>query len=134
MEPLWQTKAELYSTYLKELPPDEVLVSHWLFDNVFDSMNISLFTPKKDKCDTCVQYEKKLLSQEQYDEHRTQVNKAREEKKSDKEGLYKVFALDKQAILLCLKNNSSSMFYKSKLSVHNYTVLDLKTHQGYCYL
>lgn len=52
----------------------------------------------------------------------------------DKETGVAVFAMDLQAVLLSPKSTVSSMYYKTKLIVHNFTLLDLKTREGYCFL
>ena len=38
-----------------------------------------------------------------------------------------------QAVLLCPKSKASSLYYKTKLQVHNFTLNNLKTKEGYCY-
>ena len=39
-----------------------------------------------------------------------------------------------QQLLLCPKLFASGVYYKRKLSVHNFTLYDLATADGYCYL
>ncbi|KAF2891460.1 hypothetical protein ILUMI_14713, partial [Ignelater luminosus] len=48
-------------------------------------MNIGIFNPKKDRCDTCVQYESGNLNEEEYKIHRQEKARAQEEKAKDKE-------------------------------------------------
>ena len=38
-----------------------------------------------------------------------------------------------QAVLLCPKSKASLLYYKTKLQVHNFTLYNLKTKEGYCY-
>lgn len=134
LEPIFECKAEVYRTYVKELPEGEVPVSRALFDNLFDEENLSIFRPKKDLCDVCERFNKQLITKTEYDEHIANKERARKEKGNDKTGPHRVFTLDKQAILMSPKSNASAMFYKSKLSVHNYTIFDLKSREGFCFL
>ena len=106
LEPLWSTKKELYCTYEKELLEGNEPLSKWVFDAVFESMNLSLFTRKKDLCDTCIAFEKKFITKERYDEHIRQKNLSRAEKEKDKNGPFRVFQFDKQATFMAPKNNA----------------------------
>lgn len=40
--------------------------------------------------------------------------------------------MDMQAVMICLVMMASAVYYKSKLTVHNFTVYDMKTYNGYC--
>lgn len=42
--------------------------------------------------------------------------------------------MDLQFVLLLLNSNVSSLDYKTKLNVHNFIFLDLKSRDGYCYI
>lgn len=42
--------------------------------------------------------------------------------------------MDLQSVLLSPKSNVSSLYYKTKLIVHNFTIYDLKRQQGECFL
>lgn len=42
--------------------------------------------------------------------------------------------MDLQSLLLCPRSNVSSLYYKSKLAVHNFTFFNLKTSDGFCFL
>ena len=46
----------------------------------------------------------------------------------------KVVTMDLQQLLLCPKSFSSSVYYKHKLSVHNFTIYDVASKDGQCYL
>jgi hypothetical protein len=98
-------------------------------------MNLSIYTPKKDLCDVCVAHDTKNLNDEKYQEHQELKKEARAEKEKDKEteGIF-VFTMDLQSVLLCPKSTVSAMYYKTKLIVHNFTLYDLKTQDGYCFL
>lgn len=59
---------------------------------------------------------------------------ARNEKQMDKESNNLVYTVDVQAVLLCPLSNVSANYFCRKLITHNYTIFDLKTHDGFCYL
>lgn len=42
--------------------------------------------------------------------------------------------MDLQSVLLCPKSNVSALYYRTKLIVHNFTVFDLHSKDGYCFL
>ena len=46
------------------LKGNEKIVSHQLFVKIFYGKNIGLFTPKKDKCDTCCAHKAKNIDDE----------------------------------------------------------------------
>nr|CAH7748643.1 unnamed protein product [Callosobruchus chinensis] len=106
------------------------------FVNMMVDQNIALFAPKKDECDKCVAYKTGNLSDQDYQEHRLKKEEARQEKDADKNGPdnCNVYTMDMQSVLLCPKSNVSLLYYKTKLIVHNFTIFNLKTKDGYCYL
>lgn len=59
---------------------------------------------------------------------------ARREKESDKMYAKHVYTMDLQAVLLVPSLKASALYYKTKLAVHNFTIYDLKTRKGFCYL
>lgn len=99
-----------------------------------ENNNISLFTPKKDACDKCTAYETGNLSLEEKEVHDKMKHEARLEKENDKLSMDKVFTMNMQSVLLCPKSNVSSLYYKTKLIVHNFTLYDLKRKIGYCFM
>lgn len=100
----------------------------------FNKENYSIYIPKKDLCDTCVAFSTKNLDHEEYEIHQKMKEEAREEKSKDKLSASAVFTMDLQAVLLCPKSTVSSMYYKTKLVVHNFTLFNLKTQNGYCFV
>nr|CAH7765192.1 unnamed protein product [Callosobruchus chinensis] len=42
--------------------------------------------------------------------------------------------MDLQSVLLCPQPNVSALYYKTKLILHNFTLFDLHTKNGYCFL
>ncbi len=136
VEPLWNSLSELYRTYVEEMGKSDIApVSQCAFEQIFHSKKMCIFHPKKDHCDVCFSYKQGNVSKENYDHHIVLKDQARAEKEKDKASEnVKVLTVDVQSVLLCPLNNSSSMYYKTKLVNHNYTVYDLLTHDVLCYL
>ncbi|KAF0746515.1 Uncharacterized protein FWK35_00025276, partial [Aphis craccivora] len=136
LEPNWLTKKSLYDFYcsdfcqLRNTKP----MSSAAFDNLLEEKNISLFQPKKDACDICTAFQTGNLSIEEKEIHNQMKNVARQEKENDKLSINEVFTTDLQSVLLCPKSNVSSLYYKTKLIVHNFTIYDIKKKLGYCFL
>ncbi len=105
-----------------------------LFNDVVKDMNVSIFHPRKDKCDTCIGHDLGHVSDELWQNHVAMKNEARSEKEKDKEEAKFVFTMDVEAVLLCPRTKASSMYFKQKLMVHNFTLYDLKTKNVLCYL
>ncbi|XP_071147129.1 uncharacterized protein [Mytilus edulis] len=139
LEPVFQTISELHREYRKEAQKDESpVISRSLFHNILDELNISLFQPRKDQCDTCCGYEAGNINKVMYDQHIVKKEAARAEKNKDKEAALtkddmKVISLDLQALLMCPLLKASAMYYKTKLSCHNFTIFDMKTKDVICY-
>ncbi|CAH1987460.1 unnamed protein product [Acanthoscelides obtectus] len=83
------------------------------FKYIFDEMNFSPFSPKKDECDVCAAYKTKNLTKEVYKEHVSKKEEVRHEKENDKRPSNKVFTMDIQSVLLCPKSNVSALYYKT---------------------
>lgn len=129
---------DLYTVYKQSCRENnEVAMSQNSLTKMLKKMNISLYQPKKDKCDICCQYEEKNLSVEEWEKHRKEKERAREEKTKDKEqgilGTQHVITMDLQAVKVCPSLNASSVYFKTKLSVHNFTVYNIVTKHCTCY-
>lgn len=139
LEPLFTSYAELYRVYKEKCADDaQDTICMKLFKRLFDDMNLSLYQPKKDQCDICCSYESNNISDEEYNEHIVRKDAARNEKCLDKEAAthnesLKVITVDLQAVLLSPLLKASSMYYKTKLSCHNFTIYDLITKDVVCY-
>lgn len=73
--------------------------------------------------------------QSEYNDHLERREAARNEKNLDKQNeKYLLFTTDLQSLLLCPKSNVSIVYYKMKLSAHNFTVYNLQSRDGYFYL
>ena len=71
---------------------------------------LSLFQPRKDRCDECIKFEEGNLSEE-YNAHRMRARRAQEEKARDKvrawnEQGVKCVTMDLQSVLLCPRLNA----------------------------
>lgn len=135
LEQFFQTKQELYKLYKKYCEDNsfpELVLSTPVFDQVFSDMNLALYQPRKDRCDTCCGYETKNISEEEYQEHLRKKERARQEKNKDKElakqGKVYTLCMDMQAVKICPMINASAIYYKTKLSVHNFTIYDMDSH------
>lgn len=121
LEPIWQSKADLYREYKKFslLENSETdMVSIKTFSMVFEELNLGLFLPKKDQYDVCANFKAKNLSEEEYSKHQKRKENARKEK--DKIESSHVYCMDLQKVLLSPHSNVSSFYYKRKLCVHNF--------------
>lgn len=136
LETLWESKMQLMRFYNDEFCKEKSYhpVSVATFNEVFDEMNLSLFQPKKDACDLCEKYKTKNVSEEEYRLHIQKKESARREKENDKNSEKEVFTMDLQAVQLCPKSNVSSLYFKTKLAVHNFTGYDIKRKEGYCFI
>lgn len=136
LEPHFRSKAELYQIYKDNwcLENKVDALSIKTFHEVFDELNLALYSPKKDECDVCVGYKTKNIEEQIYIDHIEKKNEARNEKEADKLSNHKVFTMDLQSVLLCPKSNASALYYRTKLVVHNFTIFDLHTKEGYCFV
>lgn len=99
--------------------------------------NLSLFRPKKDRCDTCVKGDLKHISPEDFKNHRLEVDEFRsklgELYTQAKDGTVKMIQVDVQNTQLLPNIAVRSAFYCQKLVVHNYTLYDCSTKDSICF-
>ena len=120
---------------------------HYYCDIFNTRFNISFFKPKKDQCNQCEIYKNtadpdaKSKLEGKYQAHLTNSEKAQDLKtqaakaaKKDKGQNTSVFCYDFQKVLCTPKAEASSLYYKRKLSVSNFTIYDIGTHEAYCYV
>ena len=137
IEPTWQSKNQLFLFYKNDwcLKKNVAPLSVCRFLQCFEDNKLFLFQPKKDACDCCESFKKGNVTDEKYQAHILRKDKARVEKELDKENPKCVtFTMDLQSLLLCPRSNVSSLYYKMKLSVHNFTIFNLGTKEGFCFL
>lgn len=139
LEPIIQDKTTLYKLYAMDCQKvEKVALSRWTLCRVFDELNRSLFTPKKDQRDTCCSHKVGNITEDIYNAHIRSKNTARNEKVMDKDRAQKfrdvhVFTHDLQAVKLCPQLEASALYYKTKLCVHNFTMYNLGTKDVFCY-
>ena len=140
LEPIFQTFQEVFKLYQKRAEDGGAkALSRFRFMEEFNSMNLSLFQPRKDRCDECIKFDEGNLSEEEYNAHRMKARRTQEEKARDKvragnEQGVKSVTMDLQSVLLCPRLNASALYYKTKLCVHNFTVYDLVSKHCVCYV
>ncbi|KAJ8964278.1 hypothetical protein NQ314_005012 [Rhamnusium bicolor] len=74
--------------------------------------------------------------EEKYAKHIKEKNLSRKEKEHDKisDDQVKLVVFDLQAVLPCPMGDASSFYYVSKLNVLNFTLYDIKNHEGTCFM
>lgn len=134
--PEWTSKEELYRFYKTDgcQTKNIKFLSFTSFNKAFESKNMALFRPKKDECEICEKFKNGFIGEEQYNAHIVRKNEARAEKQKDVKNEKYVFTVDLQAVLMSPKSNISSLYYKTKLCVHNLCFYNLLNKDGYCYL
>ena len=134
--PSHYSRAESNKEYCTE--NDQPLASRTILRSVFKDMNVSLFSPKKDQCDTCASHKAGNVTEEEFAAHLRRKEEACDEKKikvemcSREHDTVLIFA-DLQKVLLSPSQNASATYYKTKLCCYNYTIYD-KTHEAMCYM
>lgn len=85
-----------------------------------EKWNLALYHPKKDECEKCIYFKNGSICEEEYESHMQRKQDARNEKDIDKrEGKY-VFAVTTPKLKV------STVFYKTKLQVHNLCIYNVK--------
>ncbi len=134
LEPTFRSYNRLYAEYKRNaIEKGERFAGKTLFRDIRRDMKISIYRPKKDKCETCLGHQHGHVTDTIFEHHVTMKEEAREAKDIDKEEGKFVYVMDVEAVLLCPKSNASSMYYKTKLNIHNFTLYNLKNGAGHCY-
>ncbi|CAG4967871.1 unnamed protein product [Parnassius apollo] len=110
-EPVWTSTSQLYETYRKDFCVRENLepLSITTFFNMFEALNLSLFSPKKDLCDICESYKAGNVSDIDYKTHRDKKHEARKELAKDISTEHEVLTMDLQSVLLSPRSNVSAL-------------------------
>lgn len=120
-----------------------IATKHHYYDIFNTQFNIGFFKPKKDQCDICEGYKNatdKEKLENKYKAHTENKNQARNFKETDKnfakqtKSSSNMIIFDFQKVLSTPKTEASSLYYKRKLSVFNFTVYDVINHEAYCCL
>lgn len=138
LEQSFQSWNDLFKVYVKRCEDENrKVLSSKLLTITAKAMKISLYQPRKDQCDICFMHKNGNVSQEDYEQHISRKNLARSEKEKDKEsalnGECYIITMDVQAVKLSPQIPASSLYYKTKLCCHNFTVYNLATKKVVCY-
>lgn len=138
--------SKMYSLYVDWMTEKKkpMATKHHYYDIFNTKFNISFFKPKKDQCDFCSKFqneseeEKEQLSN-QYNIHIENKEKSRNLKTEEKiiatENKQScMITFDFEKVLATPKTEASSLYYKRKLSVYNFTIYDVGRHEAYCYV
>lgn len=134
----------LYEEYCSENNIDKI-ATETMYRHIFvTEFNLSFFIPKKDLCEDCNKYEnslpdEKLEMEEKYQQHIENKNLARNLKNADKEkskinASFCSAVFDMQQVLQVPKTEVGVAYYKLKLATFNFTVFELASKKGYCYM
>ncbi|XP_052215260.1 uncharacterized protein LOC127833824 isoform X1 [Dreissena polymorpha] len=137
---------KMYQLYKEQCQQEDLSPVHIsMYRKIFDcEYNLSFHKPIKDRCDFCVSVENagpdvKQAQQGEYNRHINNKIKSRQSKVDDKEKAKTdhdlcVACFDLEQVLLTPHSNESCLYYKRKLSSFNFTIYDLCTKDGYCYI
>ncbi|CAK6965474.1 uncharacterized protein LOC127510601 isoform X1 [Scomber scombrus] len=138
LEPVFQSMADLHKEYHRAAEEKMLRpLSRQVFAEEFKQQNLGLYHLKKDQCDTCCSFKAGNLAEVEWQDHLLKKEEARAEKVQDKnKANYKtvVVCMDLQALLLCPSLKASAHYYKTKLTVHNFILYDMFTHNATCYV
>ncbi|MEW8545667.1 MAG: hypothetical protein AB2693_19270 [Candidatus Thiodiazotropha sp.] len=119
-----------------------------IYRRVFDyEFNLSFHRPLKDQCDLCNSFNnsteaEKSEMKEEYENHISNKELARNHKNSDKETALKdpgtsefiAACFDLEEVLMTPKSFQSSLYYKRRLNTFNLSIYDLGSKDGFCYV
>lgn len=121
---------------------DNYEVSYSLYHSVFKSLKLKFHRPKKDLCGICESFQKNSadeLLQIKYQKHTEEKKKVRYLKdqcklRCKRDSKFSVACFDLQQSILLPISKRSEIFYKRKLSTYNFTVYELHSKTGHCFL
>lgn len=134
----------MYDMYVADMKAkNEKPASQVTYYRVFKSMGLKFFSLKKDACGICLRKMKENPQDESfvatYQKHineKLQVRQVKEEMKEMAKQDPKLCAavFDLQQVIYTPKSNHSSIFYKRRLANYNFTIYDLHSGEGRCFL
>lgn len=138
LEPIYRNLTCLFKVYQEYCASENMpSVSRCTFEKQFHDKNLSLMTLKKDMCDVCSSYIAGNMDEADYQVHVIKKNRAREEKSIDKQKAANkecvLLTMDLEAVKVCPYLTASSLYFKTKLTCHNFTVYNVTTHHCTCY-
>ena len=122
------------------------LVSESYYRLVFNmEYNLAFHRPMKDQCDLCKSFQnscndEKSKLQEKYDRHISNKLLSRASKDSDKlkakaaDTDFVADCFDLEEVLLIPHSFESVLYYKRRLNTFNFTLYNIGTKDGYCYV
>nr|CAH7713532.1 unnamed protein product [Callosobruchus chinensis]CAH7717262.1 unnamed protein product [Callosobruchus chinensis] len=141
LEPVFQSKMDVYREYEKYCgTKSQKPFSEKIFFKTLEKENIKLYRPRKDQCDTCIAHTLGNIDDKTINLHQRRKDLARSSKENDKKlciesnGKILVITVDVQGVMLCPMLKASAIYYKTKLTVHNYTIYNLFNKDVMCYL
>lgn len=138
--------AKMHMLYKNECEKTEnCAVSLKSYRQIFDyEYNLAFHKPLKDQCDLCVAYQnasetEKTSKQKDYERHiknktLSRTNKEEDKNKAKVESDFCAACFDLEQVLLTPHSFESSLYYKRRLSTYNFTIYDMGTTEGYCFV
>lgn len=138
LEPTYHSMSQLFRTYKNYCTEnEEPTVSRFAFDKEYYKKNLALYVLKKDMCDTCASHQTGNYDEHAFQMHILKKNRARQEKEADKKlansGKLTVLTMDLEAVKVCPFLTASALYFKTKLTCHNFTIFNLATRHCKCY-
>lgn len=138
----------MYSMYQKNCVEKNVpFVKQSMYRKIFcDEYNLGFYRPRKDQCRTCMSYNtpgiiKTEMLEANYQAHLSKKDRAREEKRSDRKlaetSNENIFCcnFDLQQVLMVPNDpTNNALFYKQRLKTFNFTIYNVVSKQGDCYM
>lgn len=121
-------------------------VSDFVYRGMFHGYGpaLSFFIPKKDQCSKCNTYnstENKIALHDEWEMHKLRERQAMNMKAEDKKkaienkGLnFRSITFDLQAILSIPFASDNQIYYKQKLNVYNFTIMNASKNDGFYFL
>ena len=134
---------KMYDLYIAENPKPKA--SRTLYGRLLHDMKLKFHKPKKHLCGICETYrmgneqEKDKINAE-YMRHINEKNKVRELKTEKKKQAllnpqtYQSSVYDLQQVIYLPRSGRGTLFYKRRLSCYDFTIYELGTREGLCFL
>ncbi|XP_052131286.1 uncharacterized protein LOC113216806 isoform X3 [Frankliniella occidentalis] len=149
--PEFLNRRMMHSQYLMEKQAEgitENVASLRQYRDVFKKeFNLKFFKPKKDQCSKCLSWKNKTPAErteeasQKYHKHISDKKISQDLKTEDIEFVKQtpneaicVATCDLEKVFLCPKGENSEFYYKSKLSLYNFTIFVSGEQKGLCYV
>ncbi|XP_028178546.1 uncharacterized protein LOC114365984 [Ostrinia furnacalis] len=136
----------LYVDWMKDNPAYlnvKAATERWYYHIFSTQFNIGFFKPKKDRCETCSLYEeadseRKEQLKTDYELHlknKELIRQIKDEEKKTSDATTKTVAcFDLEKVLSLPQSEVGIFHYKRKYPVYNFTIYNILTKSGYCYV